>query len=172
MPEPIKGDAYTVSTPLIDAATGDFLLLPTLATGDFQISKDGGAYANLATLPTVTPSGGPAVEIALSATEMDADLITVYAADVAGTEWDELFISIHTTVVGHDTSAEAVWDFVLEGIFSAEDMMRLIAASAAGKLSGANTTQVRIRDLSDALDRIDADVDKHGNRTAVTYDLA
>lgn len=44
-------------------------------------------------------------------------------------------------------------------------------AAAAGKLSGAATTTVVIRDTTDAKDRITATVDASGNRSAVTLDL-
>ena len=64
---------------------------PTLATGDFIISKDGGAFANLATLPVVTPASGDAVKIVLSATEMTADQVIVIASDAAGAEWSDAF---------------------------------------------------------------------------------
>ena len=67
-----------------------------LAAGDFQISIDGGAFANLATLPTVTPAGGRAVKISLSAAEMTGDNIVVQAVDAAGAEWCDLFIDIET----------------------------------------------------------------------------
>jgi len=43
-------------------------------------------------------------------------------------------------------------------------------ASMAGKLSGAGTTSVTIRDTEDSKDRIVATVDASGNRTSVTLD--
>ncbi len=70
---------------------------PTLASGDFQVSKDGGALANLTTLPTVTPASGPLVKITLSATEMTADNVTVVCRDAAGAQWCDLVINIQTT---------------------------------------------------------------------------
>ncbi len=49
---------------------------------------------------------------------------------------------------------------------------RLEAAAAAGKLSGAATTSVVIRNaVADSKDRITATVDEDGNRSAVTTDL-
>lgn len=48
--------------------------------------------------------------------------------------------------------------------------LRLKLAALAGKLSGAATTTVTIRDANDAKDRITATVDADGNRTAVTLD--
>jgi hypothetical protein len=70
------------------------------------------------------------------------------------------------------TIAAAVWASVIETGFTALQSMRLILAAAAGKLSGAATTNVLIRDVNDTKDRIDATVDASGNRTAVTHDVS
>lgn len=48
--------------------------------------------------------------------------------------------------------------------------LRLILAASAGKLSGAATTTVTIRNVGDTVNRITATVDSDGNRTAVTTD--
>jgi len=48
---------------------------------------------------------------------------------------------------------------------------RLTVAAAAGKLSGAATSTITIRDLADTKNRIVATVDADGNRTAITRDL-
>lgn len=51
--------------------------------------------------------------------------------------------------------------------------LRLMAAADAGKLSGAATTTVTIRNaVADTADRIQATVDSSGNRTAITYNLS
>lgn len=50
--------------------------------------------------------------------------------------------------------------------------LRLIAAATAGKVSGAGTSTVTIRNaVADGASRIVATVDSSGNRTAITYDL-
>jgi hypothetical protein len=69
---------------------------PTLAAGDVQVSKDGGALANLATLPTVTPASSPLVQVDLSSTEMTADNVSVVFIDVAGAEWCDLMVNLRT----------------------------------------------------------------------------
>jgi len=69
---------------------------PTLATGDFKVSIDGGALANLATLPTVTPASGVMVKVSLSSSEMNGDNITVVCSDAAGAEWCDLVFNIQT----------------------------------------------------------------------------
>lgn len=48
--------------------------------------------------------------------------------------------------------------------------LRLILAALAGKLSGAGTSSILIRDTNDSKNRITATVDVSGNRTAVSYD--
>jgi hypothetical protein len=64
-------------------------------------------------------------------------------------------------------SATAVWSSLLEGSFSAADIMRINAAVSAGKTSGQPTAPV-FRDLNDTVNRIVGTVDTNGNRTAVT----
>ncbi|MEZ4542116.1 MAG: hypothetical protein R3C43_19235 [Chloroflexota bacterium] len=68
---------------------------PTLAAGDVKVSKNGGTLANLATLPTVV-SSGKLVKVALSATEMTADNVTVIFSDAAGDQWCDLTVNIQT----------------------------------------------------------------------------
>ncbi len=48
--------------------------------------------------------------------------------------------------------------------------LRVILAALAGKVSGAATTTVSIRNVTDTKNRITATVDSNGNRTAVTTD--
>ncbi len=50
--------------------------------------------------------------------------------------------------------------------------LRLMLAALAGKLSGAATTTVTIRDTNDSKDRVVATVDSSGNRSAVTLDAS
>lgn len=92
--KPIKAKAYTFTVGLVDSATTTKLkAAPTLSSGNFQVSIDGGAFANLATLPTVTPSGGVGVKIALSAAEMTGDSIVIFCT---GTGWCDQLIELNT----------------------------------------------------------------------------
>ena len=77
---------------------------------------------------------------------------------------------IITSGGGGGTTATEVWQQVIEGTLTAEEMMRIMLSGLAGKLSGAATTNVKIRDVADSKDRIDATVDSDGNRTDVTLD--
>ena len=57
---------------------------------------------------------------------------------------------------------------VVEGSITTLQQKRLTLSALAGKLSGAATTTISIRDTTDMKDRIVATVDADGNRSAVT----
>lgn len=104
---PLKGVAYEFYVSLVSQSnTKVFQSNPTLAAGDAKVSKDGGAPANLATLPAAV-SSGKLVKINLSATEMNANNVTVILADASGAEWCDLTINIQTvdaTIPAHVAS--------------------------------------------------------------------
>lgn len=89
----------TYHTFLADLAIpGSWKLTPTIAAADFKVSKDGAAFANLATLPSEEPAGSGQVKISLSATEMDADEVVVRGIDqTAVKEWADHGQSFLTT---------------------------------------------------------------------------
>lgn len=98
---PKSGVAYIMYVELPSQANPlVFQTNPTIAAGDFKVSIDGGAFANLATLPVVTPSGGKSVKIALSSGEMTGDNIKVVASDAAGAEWCDQSWGIQTAPRG------------------------------------------------------------------------
>jgi hypothetical protein len=84
------------------ASPSAFQVNPTIASGDFKVSIDGGAFANPATLPAVTPAGGKAVKVTLSAAEMNGDNIVFYGSDAAGAEWRDVFVNIQTVANNFD----------------------------------------------------------------------
>lgn len=93
---PKRGSQYIFYVGLVSRATGMLQNTPTIAAGDFKVSIDGGAFANLATLPTVTPAAGEAVKITLSTSEMTGDNIFVKWQDAAGAEWVDGSVCIQT----------------------------------------------------------------------------
>jgi hypothetical protein len=96
---PKKNEDFILYVGLSDMANaGSLKSNPTIAAGDFKISKDGGAFANLATLPAVTPASGIGVKIELSSTEMNCDSVFIYWVDqTSPKEWADGWISIPTT---------------------------------------------------------------------------
>lgn len=96
---PVKNEDFILRIALTDSSDPkSFKTSPTIAAGDFRVDKDGGGLTNLATLPTVDPAGTCLVKIALSATEMDADVVTIVAIDQTATkEWADFALTIPTT---------------------------------------------------------------------------
>lgn len=99
---PKKGAAYVAHIALLDSSTGAIKTTPTIVSGDFKVSKDGGALADLDTLPSESPSGSGIVAVTISATEMNADRVTVRWKDASGAEWDDGALTIYTRAVTVD----------------------------------------------------------------------
>lgn len=135
------GAAGTIDgVPLITRGAMDYKANPTLATGDVQISKDGGAFANITTLPAVTPSGGTSVLVNLSATETQAKHIIVRFIDQTATkEWEDQEIIVET--FGH-ASAQFTGD------------LNNLDAAISSRANGADYTSAR----AVKLDNLDATV--------------
>ncbi len=103
------GTAWTLrGMQLVDRATGQYKVSPTLASGDVKIEKDGGAAANLATLPSEEPAGGSSLAVPFSSTEMQCKQAVVRFVDAAGAQWNDDCLHIFT--VGHP-SAFMPFDF-------------------------------------------------------------
>jgi len=84
-------------TVLLTANSRNAQANPTLAAGDVTVSKDGGAFANIATLPDDLPVGGVQVRIQLSAAELTCKILTIRFSDQTATdEWDEQYVQVCT----------------------------------------------------------------------------
>lgn len=80
------GTGCTIEVPVIKVSTDDFAVGAdwTPAAGDVKISKNGGAAANIATLPTaLTMGNGATWQFVLSATEMQAARVAITVVDAA-----------------------------------------------------------------------------------------
>jgi len=85
---------YTV---LLQRGKTDAQVNPTLAAGDVQLSKDGGTFTNLGTLPTIVPTGGAQVKITLSAAEASCKIGVIRFVDqTAPPEWEQQSIAFYT----------------------------------------------------------------------------
>ena len=95
----MKGEDFVLYAALASTSDGaSFKANPTIASGDWQVSKDGGTLTDLATLPVVTPAASVMVKITLSATEMNADVVTIVGIDqTTPKEWADFVLSIPTT---------------------------------------------------------------------------
>ncbi len=96
---PVKNEEFKIRVALENhIIPGSFKSGPTIAAGDFKIDKDGGGLTNLTTLPSVSPAASVCVLIELSATEMNADVVTIVGIDqTSPKEWADIIISIPTS---------------------------------------------------------------------------
>jgi hypothetical protein len=96
---PVKGEDLVLYVALQSASNPTNLQSSaTIASGDWKVSKDGGALTNLTTLPSVEPAASVMVKITLSATEMNADNVTIVGIDQTATkEWADFVLNIPTT---------------------------------------------------------------------------
>jgi hypothetical protein len=97
---PVKNEDFAVRISLVNmSASGSFKANPTIAAGDFKVDKDGAGLTDLTTLPVVEPAASVLVKVALSATEMNADVVTIVGIDqTSPKEWADFVLSIPTTV--------------------------------------------------------------------------
>lgn len=92
---PVKGAAWEFGISLFQRANTQLIQNPaTLATGDVKLSKDGGAFANVTSLPGVVDGQ---VIVSLTGTETNADRLYIIFADQAGAEWTDLAFNVYTT---------------------------------------------------------------------------
>jgi len=96
---PVKNEDFKVRIALSDyAIPGSYKSSPTIAAGDFKVDKDGAGLSNLTTLPSVSPAASVCVLIELSATEMNADVVTIVGIDqTSPKEWADFVLCIPTT---------------------------------------------------------------------------
>jgi hypothetical protein len=68
-------------------------------------------------------------------------------------------------------AVDAILDDAVDGSTTLRQLLRGFASALMGKLAGAATTTITMRDLADTKNRVTATVDADGNRSAVTLDL-
>lgn len=85
------------------------------------------------------------------------------AASVGGVDYDALAVAVWE---GAPEQTDP-WTKVIDGTYTAEDILRIVAGALAGKLDGAGTTLIKIRNLADTKDLVTAVVDSKGNRITV-----
>lgn len=68
-------------------------------------------------------------------------------------------------------AAEYFWNSLIEGPYSAADILRIVSAVVAGKSTGGPGSPV-FRNLTDDEDRVTGVADSDGNRTSATYNAS
>lgn len=158
-------------------STTDHLTGKTGLTLTINQSKNGAAFA--AITPTVTELASGWYNLAL--TSGHTDTLGDMVLNITGTGADntDLLFQVNGETTGALTATErtstatALLDSAagIETGITPRQGLRVMLAALAGKLSGAATTTVNIRDTNDTVNRIAATVDSDGNRSAITLNL-
>lgn len=121
---------------------------------------------------TIAAYGNMAIDITVTGTGLTT-------ANVGHYVWAALAAENDTTgtmgeLLNNAAAGGNPWDVLIEGGYTAADIMKILVAVAAGKSTitdnGDGTMTVDFRDLDDTLNRVEADVD-NSERTDVTFDL-
>jgi len=146
-----SGSVYRVV--LNSAKTVDGQIISGIPVGEFSIEVQTADVRKFGGVAGTFFAGIPDAKVASIA----ANAIT--AASIAADAENDLAVALLDLTDGIETS------------LTLRQAIRLIVASSAGKLSGAATSTVTIRNLADSLNRIVATVDADGNRSAITTNL-
>jgi spore maturation protein SpmB len=144
------GAAYSFNAPIVKAGSTDIALSAdwTPATGDVKVIKDGGAAANIATLPVFIASTG-ILTWSLSATECTATEIIIQVIDSATKAVQDQVFRLQTTKasalqVGIPQATQAAGDTVITLDATAAGQTDFYKGSVIAITSGSGANQARI----------------------------
>jgi len=174
-----KGQGYHSYTPAQADTNGDHIAFTFTGTGAIPVSiqvytaMDANVIQWLTDVPNVLVTGRVDARVgAMSGGVINAGAFSTDAIDdnaLAASAVSEIASAIPTA----SENATTLLDLAngVETGLTMRQALRASTASLFGKLSGAATTTVAIRNIGDSLDRITATVDADGNRSAVTLNL-
>lgn len=160
-----SGTITEAALSLLSPATADL-------TGVGSISADLQSVSNM--IAALTGSGTISDANLSAIVPMSADLSGSASLSVELKGYGSLSADIlpFSTLSPEGLAASLMDNNDIETGYSLREALKLILASVAGKLSGAGTATITIRNVPDDKDRIVATVDSNGNRTSVTYDVS
>jgi hypothetical protein len=122
-----------------------------------------------AALSGVTMSGTVYLRLTLGTAIQVQSLVLVLGENEVNLSTTTLLQSINTKVDNVPTEVLAA---TVETNTSLAESLRLANSVLGGKVSGASTSTETFRDINNTKNRVVADVDSNGNRTAITLDLS
>jgi hypothetical protein len=111
----------------------------------------------------------------LNTTDTSGSGILQLAVHVAGAlpVWDSWMVvpaNVYDSMTGTDylkVSASSILTETIDGTYNFKQVLQIMAAVMAGKVTGGNTSTITFRDLGDGTNRVVATVDSNGNRTNI-----
>lgn len=132
-----------------------------------------------ALISAITGDGTAETSTATGTGELDADLVVtgtgLTTGNVGAAVWAALAAANNVTgTMGEKLndagSGSNPWTEVIESGFTAAEILRILAAVLAGKVSGAGLGTETFVGIDGTTDRVVSTVDSNGNRTSVTLD--
>lgn len=108
-------------------------------------------------------------QISGSAVSTTTAQLGVNVVNAAGTAWGSGAITAAS--LANDAVDKILDELIGDSTITMRQALRLVTATLGGKLSGAETTTITIRDVADSTDVVVATVDSNGNRSAVSLTL-
>lgn len=185
----VSGDFSVTMKTSLNAATGQdtagtaTLLGRLTAQRGTNLDNLDGSVSGVATAVTnMATSISPVITIAnelngMLTTDPNNGSLKVYTTaavqNVAGAKMD-LVNAPNTTALAAIGSAVMFLAGAIDSgaIDTPAEALRVMLAALAGKVSGAGTTSIAMRDTADTKNRISATVDSSGDRTALVYDAS
>ena len=143
-------------------------------TAGQSIAANGGTVAtatNLTNLPSIPADWLTAAGVKADAvTKIQNGLATPTNITAAAgiTLADDAITSAKLAASAGTELADAVLDEVVIGTYTLRQLIKVLAAGVAGKVTGGGTTTITFRGVDDTSNVIVATVDENGNRSAVT----
>lgn len=163
----ITFDAGPASADLIAVAVGSTTFTFDAAGNAVPTLPASGSTTATFTVPTAALTG-PSVSVASTTMTFETSSTLWALGNLSGD------ITPYTELSPQNLAA-AVMSSVVDGTYTVEDVLKILAAVAAGKTTvndlGGGSAEVIFRNLTDALDRVQADM-TGSERAAVTLDLA
>jgi hypothetical protein len=149
----------------------------SLTPSVIYLSKNGGTFTakNESSDAISDPTLVGWYRCSLNGTDTSASGLLQLAVHVAGalSVWDSWMVvpaSVYDAITGTSllsVNADDLLDTPIDGVYDFQQVLQIMVAILAGKVSGGNTTTITFRDLADALNRIVATVDSNGNRSNI-----
>lgn len=156
--------AYTGTGQLVVSGTGSFAGVAAFSGNVIAALAASGTFAGVASFSGAVVAKGNIAGTFAGVAEFTA--IRYATGSMSGS------FAPPVTLEAQGFSAYLLDTEIVETGLTLRQALRLVTAATAGKISGGGGATVTIRNaVADGVDRIVADVDSNGNRTAITYDL-
>lgn len=166
---PAAGGGATIDCALGSATASGFAATVSsniAISASLGTASASGSTANVAENVTITAALGTAAASGYAATIASSLFSAAELAEILA------YIQENLVIPTAEQNAAAVGSRLVDGIYTHDEVLRIVTAILAGKVSGAGTGSESFRNLGDTKNRVIITTDQSGNRLGATYDVA